>query len=159
MNVLAGPRLARSNSARNPPSSVTPLRPARISIETALLLLLLRLPRNLRPSVRRRKPPLGDLLINHSPVIAIDERLCRASLGALSAHGGIRQISRRLYRRIIDRTLLDRSASDGDGAINRALAYTRRTSRKIAPRCSRELNFIGVRPASTMKRKRAAGNS
>lgn len=54
------------------------------------------------------RPSLGDLLINHSPVIAIDERLCRASLGALSAHGGIRQISWRLYRWIIDRTLLDR---------------------------------------------------
>jgi len=30
---------------------------------------------------------------------------------SLRAHGGIRQISWRLYRRIIDRTLLDRSAA------------------------------------------------
>jgi len=97
MNVLAGPRLVRSNSAHNslPP---LPLRSPRISPETN--------PRFLAAPGNR--PSLGDLLINHSPVIAIDERLCRASLGALSAHGGIRQISWRLYRWIIDRTLLDR---------------------------------------------------
>lgn len=91
------------------------------------------LPRRLRFLVRRRKPPLGDLLINHSPVIAIDERLRRASLSALSAHGGIRQISRRLYRRIIDRALLDRSASTAAAQLTRlaSLCCAGEKSRRI----------------------------
>lgn len=103
MNVLAGPRLARVRSPHLPSTR------AYIHRNRPHPPHLLHHPPPRPSSVRRRKPPLGDLLINHSPVIAIDERLCRASLGALSAHGGIRQISRRLYRRIIDRTLPDRS--------------------------------------------------